>query len=152
MTKNSNELVSNRKARHNYEIIETLEAGIVLMGTEIKSLRHHGGSLDESYVTISSGAAHLKNAFIAQYTFGNIHNHEEKRERKLLLHKRELLKLKQAIDQKGMALIPLSIHLKRGKAKVLIALAKGKKTYDKRESMKKEQIAKDIRKAIREHS
>ncbi len=150
MKKNPNELVSNRKARHNYEILETIEAGIALKGTEIKSLRNHGGSLDEAYVIISKKEVYLKNSFIKQYEFGNIHNHEEKRERKLLLHKNEILKLKQATDQKGCTIIPLSIYLKSGKAKVKVAVAKGKKIHDKRESVKKATAKRDIEKAMKQ--
>ena len=150
MKKNPNELVSNRKARHNYEILETFEAGIVLLGTEIKSLRNSGGSLDEAYILVNKQVATLKSSFISHYSFGNIHNHEERRDRKLLLHKRELLKLKQALDQKGCSLVPLSIYLKKGMAKVCVGLGKGKKLYDKRESLKKREQSKDVQRAIRE--
>ncbi|MDN3505169.1 MAG: SsrA-binding protein SmpB [Rhabdochlamydiaceae bacterium] len=150
--KSPNELVSNRKARHNYEIMETFEAGIVLTGTEIKSLRNHGGSLDEAYIIFQRNEAFLKNSFIAPYTFGNVHNHEDKRERKLLMHKQELCKLKQATDQKGLSLIPLSLYLKMGKVKVKVAMARGKKLHDKRQSIKETQMKKDVQRAIKEHS
>ena len=123
---NQTELVSNRRARFHYEILETFEAGIVLQGTEIKSLRQHGGSLQDAYILVDYKKATLKGCSIAPYSFGNIHNHEERRDRILLLHKRELEKLKKATDQKGLTLIPLSFYLKKGRAKVKIALAKGK--------------------------
>ena len=96
--KNESELVSNRRARHDYEVLETFEAGIVLLGTEIKSLRNHGGSLQEAYIMISKEEAWLKNCSIAPYSFGNVFNHEEKRERKLLLHKKEIEKLKRGAE------------------------------------------------------
>ena len=147
--KSPSELVSNRKARHNYEIIETLEAGLVLLGTEIKSLRNHGGSLDESYITHYKNELFLKNSFISHYEHGNVHNHEEKRMRKLLMHKREILRLKQATDQKGLALIPLSLYLSKGKVKVKVAIGRGKKMHDKRESKKKADIKRDIQSAMR---
>ena len=95
------ELASNRKAFHNYEILDTLEAGIALVGTEVKSLRSHGGNIADAYILVSKGNVLLKNASIAPYNFGNIHNHEEKRERVLLLHKLEIQKIKRAADQKG---------------------------------------------------
>ena len=145
------DLVSNKKARHNFEILETFEAGIVLVGTEIKSLRTHGGSLDDAYVIISGDLPLIKNLFIAHYSFGNIHNHEEKRERKLLMHKREILKLKQANTQKGCALIALSVYLKNGKAKLQVAIAKGKKLHDKRASIKEDEMKRDVQKAMRNH-
>jgi SsrA-binding protein len=130
------DLVSNRKAFHNYEILETLESGIVLLGTEIKSLRSHGGNLQEAYVVFHLGEAYLKNSSIAPYKFGNIYNHEERRERKLLLHKRELLRLKSVIEEKGLTIIPLGMYLKHGLVKVRLGIAKGKKAYDKRAAIK----------------
>ncbi len=130
------DLVSNRKAFHNYEILESLESGIVLLGTEIKSLRDHGGNLQEAYVVFHRGEAYLKNSSIAPYKFGNIYNHEERRERKLLLHKRELLRLKSVIEEKGLTIIPLAMYLKHGLVKVKLGVAKGKKSYDKRAAIK----------------
>lgn len=149
MSKISSELVSNRKARHNYEILETFEAGIVLQGTEIKSLRNHGGSLDESYIIFNAHEAYLKNAFIAPYSFGSIYNHEERRERKLLMHKRELYRLKQATDQKGLTLIPLALYLSKGKVKVKVALAKGKTKGDKRESLKAKEAQREMQRELK---
>jgi SsrA-binding protein len=137
MAKSENtDLVSNRKAGFNYEIIETFEAGIVLEGTEVKSLRDHGGSLQEAYVKVIGDALWLVNASIAPYRFGNIHNHEERRDRKLLMHKREIIRLKSDLHEKGLTVIPLSMYLKKGKIKIKIATARGKKNIDKRETIK----------------
>ncbi len=145
------DLVSNRKAHHNYEILETLESGIVLLGTEIKSLRDHGGNLQEAYVVFHRGEAYLKNSSIAPYKFGNIYNHEERRERKLLLHKRELLRLKSVIDEKGLTIIPLGMYLKHGLVKVRLGVAKGKKAYDKRASLKARQDKREMDRSIKDH-
>ncbi len=145
------DLVSNRKAHHNYEILETLESGIVLLGTEIKSLRNHGGNLQESYVVFHRGEAYLKNSSIAPYKFGNIYNHEEKRERKLLLHKRELLRLKSVIDEKGLTIIPLGMYLKHGLVKVRLGVAKGKKAYDKRASLKARQDKREMDRSMKDN-
>lgn len=138
------DLVQNRRARHDYEILETFEAGIVLFGTEIKSLRDHGGILQDAYVRIINNEAYLIGATIAQYKFGNIHNHPEKRDRKLLLHKREIERLKHAVQLKGQTLIPLSLYLKKGYCKVKIGVAKGKKLHDKRQELKKRDAKRDI--------
>jgi SsrA-binding protein len=150
--KNSDsELVSNRKATHDYEILETYEAGIVLVGTEIKSLRGHGGSLQEAYVLITdSGNAILKNASIAPYKFGNFFNHEERRDRRLLLHKREIAKLKTLSQEKGLTLIPLGMYLKNGYVKVKVAVAKGKRSYDKRAALKEREHKRDIDRAMKD--
>ncbi len=138
MTKkqSSNELVSNRKARFNFEILETFEAGVCLKGTEIKSLREGGGSLQEAYVKIMKGELWLIGANIAQYKYGNVHNHEEQRDRKLLMHKREIDKLRAATQEKGLAIVPLAMYLKKGRAKLKIATGRGKKTIDKRATIK----------------
>lgn len=144
------ELVSNRKAFHDYEILETIEAGISLLGTEVKSLRDHGGSLQDSYILISTNNdALLKNCSIAHYKFGNIHNHEERRDRKLLLHKREILLLKSKSQEKGLTLIPLSMYLSKGFVKVKIGVAKGKKDYDKRQALKTKEHKKSIDRAMK---
>ncbi len=134
--KKGKDLVSNRKAFHDYEIMETFEAGISLMGTEVKVLRENHGSLLDAYVLISHNEAFLKNASIPPYTHGNIYNHQEKRTRKLLLHKREIAKLRQLTEVKGLTVIPLSIYLKNQRVKVKIAVARGKKQYDKRSTIK----------------
>lgn len=148
--KPDSELVSNRKAFHDYEVFETFEAGIALQGTEIKSLRNHGGSLQDSYVDFKGSELWLMNSSIAPYNFGNIHNHEERRERKLLMHKREIEKLRRQKAEKGMQIIPLSIFLnKKGIAKVKIAIAKGKKAYDKRAALKSREDDRAIQRAAK---
>jgi len=140
------ELVSNRRATYDYEILETFEAGIILLGSEIKSLRNHGGSLQDSYVDVRKQEILLLHSSIAPYSHGGVFNHEERRPRKLLLHKREIEKLRRLIQEKGLTVIPLSIFLsKKGIAKVRIAVAKGKKSYDKRAALKE----KDDRRSIR---
>lgn len=143
------ELCSNRKAGFQYEILETNETGIALLGTEIKSLRDHGGSLQEAYVSIDNGELWLVNASIAPYRHGSVHNHEERRKRKLLAHKKEIIKLAVAIQEKGLTCIPLSIYLRKGRAKVKIALAKGKKLHDKREAIKEREDTKAIQRALK---
>jgi SsrA-binding protein len=151
MSKTPNpELVSNRRAGFDYEILETFEAGIVLVGTEIKSLRNHGGSLQDSFVDARSEELWLMNSSIAPYAFGNIHNHEDRRPRKLLMHKREIAKISKQVVEKGLSLIPLSIFLKKGIAKVKIAIAKGKKAYDKRAALKERDAKRDIQRAMDE--
>ena len=148
--KSESELVSNRRARHDYEILETVEAGIVLLGTEIKSLRDHGGSLQDAYVVINRGEAFLKQASIAPYKFGNIHNHEERRDRKLLLHHYEIAKLKRSIEQKGLTIIPLAMYLKKGIVKVKLGVAKGKKQHDKRQSIKEREEKRSIARILKQ--
>ena len=151
--KSESELVSNRRALHDYEILETWEAGIVLTGTEVKSLRNHGGSLQDAYVLVAdAGDVLLKNASIAPYRFGTLYNHEEKRDRKLLLHKREIAKLKTLSQERGLTLIPLALYLKEGFVKAKIASAKGKKSYDKRASLKEKEHKRTIERALKDHS
>lgn len=145
------DLVSNRRATFNYEIIETFEAGIALQGTEIKSLRDHGGALQDAYVKVMDDGLWLVNSSIAPYRFGSIHNHEERRERKLLMHKREITRLKTDLHEKGLTIIPLAMYLKKGRVKVRIATARGKKNYDKRESIKTRDEKRNIDRAIKEH-
>ena len=147
----SKELVSNRKALHDYEILETVEAGILLTGTEIKSLRNHGGTLQDAYAEVRDSGVWMLQSSIAPYSFGNIHNHEDRRPRKLLMHKREIEKIRRTITEKGLALIPLSIYLnKRGIAKVKIAVAKGRKSYDKRAALKEREDKRSIERAMRD--
>lgn len=145
------DLVSNRKAFHDYEILETFEAGIALLGTEIKSLRNHGGSLQDAYVDVRRGELWLINSSIAPYSFGGVYNHPEKRERKLLMHAREIENLRRLTQEKGLTIIPLSIYFnKKGIAKIKIATAKGKKSYDKRAAIKKREDTRAIERAERE--
>lgn len=149
MNKKSNDLVSNRRATHDYEILETFEAGIVLKGTEIKSLRNNGGSLQEAYVKVIKNEIWLIGSSISPYRFGNIYNHEDKRERKLLMHKREIDRLHTAVQQKGLTLIPLALYLKEGRVKVKIAIAKGQKNVDKRAAVKERDEKRYMDKAIK---
>jgi SsrA-binding protein len=151
MSEKHQDLVSNRRALHDYEILETVEAGIVLTGTEIKSIRDHGASLQDSYVKVLSGEAWLIASSIAPYRFGNIHNHEEKRERKLLLHRREIERLKVSTQEKGLTVIPLAFYLKQGRVKVRIAIAKGKKSVDKRADIKEKEEKRHMQQALKQH-
>ena len=131
-------VAQNRKARHNYFIEETFEAGLALTGTEVKSLRGGRSTIAESYVTEEGGEAWLVNANIPEYASGNRFNHEPRRPRKLLLHRKQINKLMGAVDRDGMTLIPLKLYFnERGRAKLLLAVAKGKKLHDKRETEKK---------------
>lgn len=129
----------NKFAKALYEIEEVFEAGIVLVGTEVKSLRAGNANLRDSYADIRNGEIILQNAHIAPYAFGNRANHDPLRPRKLLLHKREIKKLIGKVEQRGYTLVPLEIYFKNGKAKVALALAKGKKTVDRRESIKRKE-------------
>ena len=138
--------INNRKAKFNYQIFETYEAGIVLTGTEIKSIRNGKANLKDSYAVIKNGECFLLNMHIAPYEQGNLFNHEETRTRKLLLHKKEILKLSDKIKLEGFTLVPVKLYITRGKAKILLGVAKGKKTYDKRESIKKRDIERSLAK------
>ncbi len=135
--------IINRKAKFNYFIKDEIECGIVLIGTEIKSIRKGSVSLDDSYARIKNGEVFLTNAYIAKYEEGNIFNHEERRERKLLLHKNEINKLSKLIELEGITLVPLKIYFKNNKAKVLLGVCKGKKLYDKRETIKKRDLERE---------
>lgn len=145
------ELVANRRAFHDYEILETFEAGLALLGTEIKSLRNHGGNLSESYVKVIRGELWLVGASIAPYRFGNIHNHEEKRDRKLLMHRREIDRLEEAIRLKGHTVIALSLYLKNGCVKLKIGIAKGRKSHDKRHAIKEKESKRELARAIKKY-
>jgi len=138
------DLVSNRRATHDYAILETFEAGIALQGTEIKSLRNNGGVLQDAYVRVIEDEIWLIGCSIAPYKYGNIYNHEERRDRKLLMHKREIAKLRIATQEKGLTIIPLAFYLKEGRVKVRIAIAKGKKSIDKRQSIKEREDKRQI--------
>lgn len=139
----------NRKARHEYLILQSLEAGIVLVGTEVKSLRQGKANLVDSYATIKNGEVWLLNLHISEYVQGNINNHDPKRERKLLLNKSEIRKLVGKTKEKGLTLIPLRLYFKKGKVKVEIALAKGKKTYDKRKDIARKDFQRDQERKIK---
>ncbi len=137
--------IVNRKAKFNYQIFETVEAGIVLTGTEIKSLKAGKANIKDSYAVIKHGEIFLLNMHISSYENGNIFNHDETRTRKLLLHKKEILKFRDKIKLEGYTIVPLKVYLVKGRAKVLLGLAKGKKNYDKREDIKKRDIERSIR-------
>ena len=143
-------VASNKKARHEYFIEEVYEAGIVLTGTEIQSVRKGKVSLIDSYVEVRQGEAYLINAHISEYDFGNIFNHEPRRPRKLLLHQMQIRKMESKIREKGMTVVPLRMYLTRGLAKLEIGLARGKKLYDKREDIAKRDAARDVDRAIKE--
>ena len=141
--------IINRKARYDYQIEEEYEAGIVLTGTEIKSIRLGKVNIQDSYAIIRNEELFLLNTHIASYDKGNIFNHDEDRTRKLLMHKNEIKKLNNKVILEGYTLIPLKIYFVKGRAKVLIGLCKGKKNYDKRESIKKRDVEREIRKSYK---
>ncbi|HEY7597745.1 MAG TPA: SsrA-binding protein SmpB [Actinophytocola sp.] len=140
-------IVSNRKARHDYTILDTYEAGIALMGTEVKSLREGRASLVDSFATVDDGEVWLRNLHIPEYTMGTWTNHTPRRTRKLLLHKGEILRLIGKTKESGLSLVPLSMYFKDGKVKVELALARGKKAYDKRQSLAKRDAQREIARA-----
>lgn len=146
---NDSLVVSNRKAFHDYFIEETLEAGIVLAGTEVKSLREGRINLKDSFARVENGEVLLYNCHISPYSHGNLSNHDPTRTRKLLLQRREIERLLGKAQQKGYTLVPLKIYFKRGWAKVEIGLAVGKKLYDKRETESKKSAQREIEKAVR---
>ena len=128
-------IASNRAAYHNYFVLETIEAGMALYGTEIKSLRSGGANLREGFIRIANGEAWLVNVHISPYEGGNVRNHEPDRERKLLLHKAEIIAMATKAKQKGLSMVPLRIYWSKNRAKLEIGLAKGKRQYDKREAI-----------------
>ena len=142
-------VAQNRKAFHDYSIEETLEAGMMLTGTEDKSLRDGKANLKDSYVIIKDEAAFLLNCHISPYTHGNIMNHDPLRTRKLLLHKKEIIRVQEKAAQKGYSLIPLKLYFKGSYVKVEIGLAKGKKQYEKRDSIKKREADREIERAMK---
>ncbi|WP_062323623.1 SsrA-binding protein SmpB [Halolactibacillus sp. JCM 19043] len=148
MPKGSGKVVAqNKKANHDFFIEETIEAGIVLQGTEIKSIRNGRVNMKDSFARVSNGEVFLHNLHISPYEQGNIHNHEPTRMRKLLLHKKQIAKLIGETQQAGYSLVPIKMYLKDGYAKVLIGLGKGKKKYDKREDLKRKQMNRDVARA-----
>lgn len=138
--------IKNRKARFNYFIEKEFECGIALTGTEIKSIRKGSANFNDSYVLIRNGEAFVINMYIAKYDEGNRFNHDERRDRKLLLHKKEIVKLGNEVKTEGYAIVPLELYFKGNYAKVKIGLAKGKKLYDKRETIKKRDLEREMRK------
>ncbi|MDQ3226833.1 MAG: SsrA-binding protein SmpB [Chloroflexota bacterium] len=143
-------VTSNRRAFHEYEILESVEAGIVLTGTEIKSIRDGRATIAEAYARIDNGELWLIGSNVAPYTHGNRSNHEPDRPRKLLVHRRELERLRSAVEQKGLTLVPLRLHLKQGRAKLDVGVARGKRLYDKRIAEADRQSRRDVDRALRE--
>lgn len=142
--KSNNTLANNRKAFHDYFIEESMEAGIELVGTEVKSIRNGRVNLKDSYAEIRNGEVFVRNMHISPYEQGNIFNRDPLRDRKLLLHKSEIVRLNGFIAQKGYSMVPLSLYLKKGKVKVNIAVVKGKKNYDKRDAMLEKAAKRDM--------
>jgi len=139
----------NKRARHDYHLLDTWEAGIVLTGTEIKSLRAGQANIADAYAIVTGGEVFLLNAHIAPYEQGNQFNHEPRRTRKLLLHRREIRKLIGAVERQGLTLVPLDVHFTRGKAKVTLALGKGKKLHDKRDDARRREDEREMARAAR---
>lgn len=142
--------ILNRKARYDYEILEKYEAGIVLTGTEIKSIRKGNANLKDSYAVIKNGEVFLLNMHVSEYKEGNIFNHEETRTRKLLLNKNEIKKINDKIAIKGLTLVPVKLYFVNGKLKVELAVARGKHTYDKKETIKQRDIDREMKKSLKE--
>jgi len=142
-------IARNRRARHDYQILDTWEAGIVLTGSEVKSLRDGKANISDAYGIVQAGEVQLLNLHISPYEQASYFNHEPTRTRKLLLHKREIRKLIGAVERQGLTLVPLELYFKRGKVKVAIALGRGKKLYDKRADEKKRDDERDMQRAVR---
>lgn len=140
--------IKNRKANFDFFIEETYECGIVLTGTEIKSIRKGSANLKDSYARVKNGEVFLINMFISTYEEGNRFNHDERRERKLLLNKKEIYKIRDKIEKDGYSLVPVKLYSKNGRAKILLGVARGKKLYDKRASIKEKDIKRDTQKTI----
>jgi SsrA-binding protein len=145
-------IANNKKARHDYLIEDVFEAGLVLSGTEVKALRMGRATIGEGYVTFDGGEAYLEAANIPQYANGTWNNHAPKRRRKLLLHKSEIIRLTQKVSEKGHTVIPLSLYFLEGRAKVEIALARGKKEYDKRHALREAQDNREAERAMRRYT
>ena len=150
--KNSNSLAENRKARHDYFVEETIEAGIALVGTEVKSIRNGKCNLKDCYADVQNGEIFILNMHISPYEQGNIFNVDPLRERKLLLHKNEIFRLMGLVQRDGYSLIPLSLYLKNSRVKVALGVCKGKKNYDKRDSMLEKAHKRDMDRAIKERN
>jgi SsrA-binding protein len=140
----------NRKARHEYDILETLEGGLVLTGTEVKSLRQGQASIKEAHAIVKNGEIFLVDCHIPPYVFGNMNNHEPRRQRKVLLHGREIKRLTGKLAEKGLSLVPLRIYFRRGLAKVELALARGRKTRDKRNAIRERDVKREMDREARE--
>ena len=145
---NSKTVCRNRKARHQYDLLDELECGIVLQGSEVKSIRDGKISIEEAYARIRDGELWLLGCDIAEYPQATVMNHEPKRPRKLLLHKKEIRKFAESAEQQGLTLVPIAVYFSRGHIKVKIAIARGRKLYDKREKLKKKSDKKEMRSAL----
>ena len=145
------DIAQNKKARFEYEVLETFEAGIVLVGTEVKSVRQKKVSINESFARIKNGEAYILGLNIAVYDRGNRFNHEPTRERKLLLHRHEIRRLTGKLNEKGLTLVPLKMYFKNGKVKLLLGLARGKALYDKRKSIQKREGEREIQRAMKKY-
>lgn len=146
----SNVEIQNRKARHDYAVEDSIEAGIVLSGTEVKSIRQGSATLKDSYAVIRNGEVYLVGMHISPYDKGNIFNKDPLRDRKLLLHRREINKLTGLVQQKGLTLVPIKAYFSRGKVKVLLAIARGKRLYDKRDDLKSRYAKREIERTMKE--
>ena len=143
-------IAKNRKARHDFEILETIEAGIVLTGTEVKSLREGRANLKGSFARIERGEVFLHGTNISEYDMGNRYNHDPQRPRKLLLHKREIWRLMGKVDERGLTLVPLLLYFSKGRAKVELGLAKGKRDHDKRDAIARRDADREAARAIKD--
>ena len=144
--------ILNKRARFDYFIEEEIEAGIVLTGTEIKSIRNGNCNIKDCYGIVKNGEIYLLNMYIGEYKEGNLFNHQETRSRKLLLHKKEIKKISQQIELNGLSLVPLKGYFKDNHFKILLGICRGKKTYDKRESLKEKDIQRDVQKNLKRYS
>ncbi|TYP93861.1 SsrA-binding protein [Fodinibius salinus] len=144
MSNNSTPTIKNRKARHEYHVEETYEAGLVLRGTEVKSLRNGKASLSEAFAYLKDGEVWLRDMYIKPYKHSSFENHDPRRERKLLLNKREIRDMDKAVNKKGYTLAPLKLYFKKGYAKVLIGIAKGKQKHDKRQDIKERDMKREL--------
>lgn len=143
-------IADNRKASHDYHVLETFEAGIALLGTEVKAIREGRVNLRDSYARLDKGEAWLLNVHISPYSHTGYAHHEERRQRKLLLHRSELRKLTGRVAEKGLTLVPLRMYFKKGRVKVMVGLAKGKHMYDKRETIRRREVDRETRAAMKE--
>ncbi len=149
MADDSRNIATNRRARHEYEILDTVEAGLVLRGTEVKSLRDSQVTFKDAYATIRNGEAWLLGCHINPYSHGTDANHDPERDRKLLLHRREIARLAGKIAERGLTLIPLRLYLKEGRVKIELGLARGRKLHDKRSALKEREVIREMDKAVR---
>ena len=145
-------IAENRKARHDYHILETWEAGVVLLGTEVKAIREGRVNLRDSYARADRGEVWLLNVHVSPYSHTGYAHHEEKRQRKLLLHEHEIRKIIGRVAEKGLTLVPLEMYFKKGRVKVLVGLAKGKQAHDKRETIRRREVDRETRAAVKERS